>query len=85
MRKALIDLEWLDAEIEDLIQKDCNPKLINSADDIKFNILLNLRSKCEPVEEQKEPAIFLSKTCVNNWESNKYCESTGKCELCKTK
>jgi hypothetical protein len=32
-----------------------------------------------------EPAIFLSKTCVNNWESNKYCESIGKCELCKTK
>lgn len=32
-----------------------------------------------------EPFSFLSKTCINDWESNKYCANQNKCELCKIK
>lgn len=32
-----------------------------------------------------EQTLFLSKTCINNWENNKFCENENKCELCKIK
>lgn len=86
MRKAVIDLDWLDGEI-DAKMRALNSSLI-TADGVSFimkvvPILRHIRSKCIAIEEAKEP--FLSKTCVNNWESSKYCSNEGKCELCKIK
>jgi hypothetical protein len=90
-RKAIINLDWLDAEIENLrggIRSGTYHKYIGTAkvDSADMAITLDLvRSKCEPIEESKEPATFLSKTCVNNWESNKYCSDENKCQMCQTK
>lgn len=85
-RLATINLDWLDSEI-DAKMRALNSSLI-TADGVSFimkvvPILRHIRSKCEQIEEPIEP--FLSKTCVNDWESNKYCSNNGKCELCKIK
>lgn len=36
------------------------------------------------IEDQKVTE-FLSKTCINDWESNKYCSNQNKCQMCKIK
>lgn len=117
MRKGVIDLDWLNGEIE---QTKVKIKVFQEGhilQAIQKAILGNLEvvlSKCQPIEEPKvnpyfESSIpyttgktgfiingvsnigttitggFLSKTCTNNWEDKKFCENTGKCELCKIK
>jgi len=88
MREATIDLDWLDGEIEKtkLVLKSVvadDYGILTSMYNERIGSLQNIRSKCIPIEEPKE--IFLSKTCTNNWEDKKFCENTGKCELCKIK
>jgi hypothetical protein len=80
MRKAIIDLDWLDTFIADrhflnlVVSEDLT-------DSIK--LLEEVRSKCEPIEEPKE--TFLSKTCINDWESSTYCPNDNKCQMCVSK
>jgi len=47
MRKALIDLDWLDAEIEE-----------NMGHTGYEAALISVRSKCEPIEELEEGKVF---------------------------
>lgn len=83
MRLATIDLDWLsEKEFQCVV-------LLNDtqSDDLKLilseriSCLKLIRSKCTPIV----PPVFLSKTCINEWESNTYCANEGKCELCKIK
>lgn len=159
MRKGVIDLDWLDGEIEKLRNKGANSKTEGKLDFREEKTLLKVLSKCTPIEEPQLGTIkenawntgfigmktretsplfqispedknvgamlpydnkvtfstsganqslvlseenrkskwtnatiedvkqepFLSKTCTNNWEDKKFCENTGKCELCKFK
>ena len=94
MRKAVIDLDWLDAEIDTLHEKGATSGISSiDDDDIRFDTLIEVRSKCEPIEQpfileakgmitaSKEP---LPPKCLLDWESAKYCHNNDKCELCKT-
>lgn len=117
MRKATIDLDWLDSELLSAETKYLEVPFMRENDlskaFMKLSTLTVVRSKYQPIEEEKgielpnycvvknkeycflsgkckecSPTIeepFLSKTCVNNWENNKFCENNGKCELCKIK
>lgn len=80
MRKGVIDLDWLDGVIEDI--ELCH-KIVPEGLDSLLGLLKEVRSKCTLIESEKEqPPVFLSKTCVNNWESNRFCDKEGACEMC---
>ena len=96
MRKATIDLNWLEAEINKLHEKGATSGISSiNDDDIRFDTLISVRSKCEPIEETKRegfppPTGILTKanlptTCLLDWESAKYCHNDNKCLMCKTK
>lgn len=94
--KALIDLDWLDAEIDEY-KRVINEDLVSDYISLIYNhiltTLISVRSKCEPIEEPKRegfppPAGILTtlpSKCELDWESAKYCHNDNKCELCKTK
>lgn len=107
--KAVIDLDWLDSEIDQTNQ------IYNSLDGeesqleynivfSKLKILQTIRDSCNPIEQQtingyvvtkgewtnatiedQKVTEFLSKTCINDWESNQYCSNQNKCQMCKIK
>ena len=91
MKKALIDLDLLNAEIKE-----------NSGHTGYEAALIDVRSKCEPVEDVKTLSVIgkankkysgllygepkdLPTKCLLDWESAKYCHNDNACELCKTK
>ena len=99
--KALISLDWLDAEIDKLHEKGAMAG-ISSIDDIRFDTLIEVRSKCEPIEEPKTLSVIgkvnkkysgllygepkeLPSKCELDWESAKYCHNNDKCLMCNTK
>lgn len=96
MRKALIDLDWLDAEIEEY-KRVINEDLVSDGMVSTYNHILNtlilVRSKCEPIEESKRegfppPTGILTELppkCLLDWESAKYCHNDNACLMCKTK
>ena len=84
MRKAVIDLDWLDNQIASEKEKMERHDLQEHFRVFERgrNMLKLVRVKCTPIEEQKE--TFLPPTCIQEWESAKYCQNENKCELCKT-
>ena len=96
MRKVVIDLDWLDAEITEY-KRVINEELVSDGISSIYNHILNtlvlVRSKCEPIEEpfilEVEGMVTTSKEplppkCLLDWESAKYCHNDNACELCKT-
>jgi hypothetical protein len=81
--KAVIDLDWLDAEIVrceaeviNAINEDLTTSFIAGVEYLKW-----VRSKCEPIEEPTP----LNTTCVNEWENPVYCPLVGYCQKCENK
>lgn len=99
MREGRIDLDWLDGNIEAYKKVLDEKKDSYSELDRTYNHLLNafveIRSKCTPIYEpfkfvdssfiQVNGNVFLSKTCINEWESNQYCDKKDSCEMCQLK
>lgn len=110
MREGVIDLDYLDSEIEKLkgdIEKSKKVKGTYPAYVLfqaGLKTMEDIRSKCTPIQEQTingyvvtkgewtnatiedhKLNYFLSKTCINDWESNKYCSNQNKCQMCKIK
>lgn len=82
MRKGVIDLDLLDSEIEKKRKILDSPSITEEGVTFVLKILpvlMHIRSKCIPIEE---PPVFLSKTCINQWESNRFCDKEGACEMC---
>ena len=92
--KAIINLDWLDAEIDKLHEKGAKAGISSINDnDIRFDTLIEVRSKCEPIEEPKREGFppptgiltELSPKCLLDWESAKYCHNDNACKMCETK
>lgn len=85
MREGRIDLDWLDTEMSLAESKYLEIPFMKENElasaFMKLAVLTVVRSKCTLIE----PPVFLSKTCINEWESNQYCDKKDACEMCKLK
>lgn len=78
MRKATIDLDWLDKEISIFKHIYNNTSYENERSLTTYHTYLSalvaVRSNCTPIE--------LPEKCLNNWEDKKFCSNNGKCKMC---
>ena len=99
MRKAEIDLDWVNESIVEY-ERVINNNLVSEELATIYNHLLNafieVRSKCTPIKEVEQVIVDsqgcmdfvfteLPPTCIQEWESARYCQNENKCKLCETK
>lgn len=81
-RLATINLDWLDAELLSAETKYLEIPFMRENDlsnaFMKLSTLTVVRSKCQPIEEEKEPE--LPNYCVVK--NKEYCFLSGKCKEC---
>ncbi len=64
--KAEINLDWLDAEIDLLFEKGAKSEMSSVYDDIRFDTLIEVRSKCEPIKEPY-PSLIIKDDGTSNY------------------